>query len=440
MKFDAVIGNAYGDEGKGLIVDYLSTEETTVVRYCGGAQAGHTVVTPEEHVLGEDGAPTGATKEGTGLRHVFHHIGSGTFRGARTYLSRFFACDPVLFNKERDELLALGVSPVVFIDYLAPVVTPFDVLLNQSKEKARLGGVGVHGSCGCGVGEAFAREETSPATLRVVDLMAPEHLLRAKLDAVQEHVHDTFRESPFLSRAYTHWRPQEFEGAFANCRQLFLDALPSFLENTLRTSTTDFFKTGEHFLFEGAQGLLLDRHIGAFPYVTRAKTGLVNIERILKEARLDKLHETTIHFVSRCYMTRHGAGPLAGELPEFPGDKDSTQKETNTDNPWQGKLRYGPYDASLLDWARTRALAEVGEVGEIKIVTTCLDHITGSDQTLDLGMGISVRASKSIIEKDDASEAPGVPDMEGQNRTKESFYFGSSLVSTGPTRDDVEEL
>lgn len=448
MKFDAVIGNAYGDCGKGLMVDYLSTEETAVIRYCGGAQAGHTVVTPGEPATNDDGTLKDAVKNGTSLRHTFHHIGSGTFRGARTYLSRFFACDPVLFNKERAELVALRTElpeafpePTVFVDYLAPVVTPFDVFLNQTKEKARKWDQRnrAHGSCGCGIGEAFAREETSPAKLYVVDLLAPEHVVQAKLDAIQKHVQIVFEEDPLLFKTYTDMRPKEWDETCDRLRHLFLSAMPSFLQNTLRTSTREFFSTGDHFLFEGAQGLLLDRDIGAFPYVTRAKTGLVNIDRILNEAKLDKLHEMTVHFVSRCYMTRHGAGPLAGELPEFPGNKDAIKDEVNTLNAWQGALRYAPYDANLLDWARTRALAEVGDVGEVKLVITCLDHIGGKDQTLNLGGGVSVTASKNVIEHSN-EEAPGVPDMDGNNRTKESFYFGVDYVSNGPTRNDVEEL
>lgn len=75
----AVIGAGFGDEGKGLMTDYCCQRPkyTTVVRFNGGAQAGHTVVTPD------------------GRRHVFSHFGSGTLRGAATFLSRFFICNPI---------------------------------------------------------------------------------------------------------------------------------------------------------------------------------------------------------------------------------------------------------------------------------------------------------------------------------------------------------
>jgi adenylosuccinate synthase len=71
MRARAVIGAGWGDEAKGKMTEHFSTVNTTVVRYNGGSQAGHTV-------------------QSNRRRHVFHHFGSGSFRGASTYLSRFF--------------------------------------------------------------------------------------------------------------------------------------------------------------------------------------------------------------------------------------------------------------------------------------------------------------------------------------------------------------
>jgi adenylosuccinate synthase len=83
-----VIGANYGDEGKGQVVHKLAKQNTnvTVVRYSGGAQAGHTVTTDD------------------GKRHVFSHIGAGTFAGAKTWLSDEFIVNPVMFLKEHQLL------------------------------------------------------------------------------------------------------------------------------------------------------------------------------------------------------------------------------------------------------------------------------------------------------------------------------------------------
>ena len=126
----AVIGSGYGDEGKGLVTDSLSASTTRVVRYNGGAQAGHTVC------------------KANGIRHVFHHVGAGTFSGATTHLSKFFVVNPILANQELAELAQLGYNPVITVDLYAPVTTPIDMMINQAVEQQR--GNNRHGSCGIG--------------------------------------------------------------------------------------------------------------------------------------------------------------------------------------------------------------------------------------------------------------------------------------------------
>ena len=80
----AVIGAGYGDEGKGLFTDYFANQhnDSIICRSNGGAQAGHTVVTPN------------------GIRHVFSHLGAGSFSDKPTFLSEHFICNPLLFKKE----------------------------------------------------------------------------------------------------------------------------------------------------------------------------------------------------------------------------------------------------------------------------------------------------------------------------------------------------
>ena len=101
MVIKVVVGANFGDEGKGLMTDCfchqssVKGEKCLVVLHNGGAQRGHTVVTPE------------------GGRHVFHHFGSGTFVGADTYLSEDFILNPMVFRQEWEELKTLGVSPKV---------------------------------------------------------------------------------------------------------------------------------------------------------------------------------------------------------------------------------------------------------------------------------------------------------------------------------------
>ncbi len=376
-RYSIVIGNAYGDEGKGLVTDYLATPDAVVVRFSGGAQAGHTVQTP------------------AGLRHVFSHFGAGTLRGAGTYLSRYFYCDPVLFTKEFDDLTAKGVKvPTVYIDPMCPVVTPMDVLLNQLTEAAR---ARVHGSCGCGIGEAARRMEERPEKLVYSDLDSP--LLGEKLAAIRAYV-----EGEAANRGLLDLPAKGFAAKLGRAIELFLGAVPLFLAMTHPERFSSVLHRGNPLVFEGSQGLLLDREIGAMPHVTRAHTGLRNVYALLGS---DRLYMADVYFVSRCYLTRHGAGPLdrAGEVGPFPD-------ETNVQNPWQGALRFAPYDAKLLAWARRRALDEVSDRPTVHVVTTCLDQIPDG----------------------------GIVTERGWSMEEEDFDAISSLTVYGPTRDDVRDV
>ena len=142
-----VIGANFGDEGKGLMVDYFSQKPNSIV-VCsnGGAQRGHTVTTPN------------------GIRHIFHHFGSGVLNQASTYLSEDFIVNPIIFKQEYDELMNLNYVPNnIYINQNCIVTTPFDMMANQIIEESR--GKNKHGSCGLGIFETIKRNKAG-----VIDL------------------------------------------------------------------------------------------------------------------------------------------------------------------------------------------------------------------------------------------------------------------------------
>ena len=121
-----VVGANYGDEGKGQLVHDIASGILTetpkhplVVRYSGGAQAGHTVTTDTQ-------------------RHVFHHFGSGTFLGCPTWLSKEFILNPMLFVNELDELNILGIDPIIYISPRCRVSSPYDMIVNIIREEHRV--------------------------------------------------------------------------------------------------------------------------------------------------------------------------------------------------------------------------------------------------------------------------------------------------------------
>src|ERR1044071_3564688 len=152
MRARAVLGASFGDEGKGLTVDYLCARggAGVVVRFSGGANAGHTVITPE------------------GDRHVFRSVGSGAFSGVPTFWSPFFVVNPIAILMELRQLDALGVRPELYASPECLVTTFADILINQRLEDAR--GSGRHGSTGMGLSETIERSRIPELRITMADL------------------------------------------------------------------------------------------------------------------------------------------------------------------------------------------------------------------------------------------------------------------------------
>lgn len=344
-----VIGAAFGDEGKGLMTDALAFEagsDTTVVRFNGGAQAGHTVQTPD------------------GRRHVFHQFGSGALAGARTHLSRFFIANPILFLREREALRKLGANTQVSISGDALISTPWDMFANTEAETWR--GAGRHGSCGMGIGETVGRNEQTPFRLTMKDLGSP--ALADLLVAIRDQwLPERFRElrvDPDRGRLEALLSEELFQQfvadilIFRSC--VTQEEVPGALRGTFP-------------IFEGAQGLLLDQNLGApwFPHVTRSNTGLRNVRVLASEAGITGLD---MYYVMRAYLTRHGAGPLPHEYRAKPFER--IIDATNVANPWQDSLRFAPMNLDLLESA-VRADKESGRGALIRthLAVTCLDQV-----------------------------------------------------------------
>jgi len=346
----AVIGAGYGDEGKGLTTDYLAARQggdALVVRYNGGAQAGHTVTLPE------------------GRRHVFSHFGSGSFSGADTLLSRFFVCNPLLFVKEQALLREKSLRPAVYVDASAPVTTPYDMMINQIAEEAR--GAARHGSCGMGFGETLQRgEEMGPLPYAALfDLPA----LKTRLEEIRQRWLPARLQALGIQDLSPAWRERISSNGVL---QKFLDDTAEFLAAT-RPAAVDFLEQAQKpVIFEGAQGLLLDQTRGRFPHVTRSHTGLRNIVALAGAAGIDALE---VFYITRSYLTRHGAGPLVGELYRLP--YPAVRDETNVPNDYQGALRFAYLDLDTLKTAIDHDLADHAAGLRVTpgIALTCLDQL-----------------------------------------------------------------
>ncbi len=185
MRAYIVVDLGFGDSGKGLLTDYLTRhfEAGVVVRYNGGAQAGHNVVAPD------------------GRHHTFSQFGSGTFiPGVKTFLSRQVVIHPGALLVEGTILEKKGV-PDAFtrlrVSDRALVITPYHQAANRIKEIVR--GADRHGSCGVGVGEAVEDALMNPdGCVLAGDLVNP-ITLRRKLRSIRDQkrlqLHDFCRDT-----------------------------------------------------------------------------------------------------------------------------------------------------------------------------------------------------------------------------------------------------
>jgi len=334
-----VIGANYGDEGKGLVTDYLASRDaptdTQVIRFNGGAQAGHTVVTPEGH------------------RHVFHHFGSGTLAGASTFLSEYFALSPIFFRREWGDLAAY--HPRVSAHFNAPLTTPWDLMLNQAvawQGRTR----GEQGSCGMGFHETMKRHARWPGMLNLnVTLYSHRRkALKENLDSVRRLYYvPRFEELGRLPP--TAFYDDAILDRYAEDVEFMLERILPCWGAGWNPST----------IYEGAQGLLLDQDYGTFPYVTHSHTGIRNALKL-------ETSPLKIYYVTRCYLTRHGTGPLPHEGKLRPITRDTT----NVYNEYQGQLRYAPLDLNALV-GRIEQDLQRGRHRDHKahLVVTCLDQI-----------------------------------------------------------------
>ncbi|MFN8554468.1 MAG: adenylosuccinate synthetase [Candidatus Obscuribacterales bacterium] len=348
-----IIGANYGDEGKGLFTDYFASqapEDSLVIRFNGGAQAGHTVVSPD------------------GRRHVFSHFGSGTLLGVPTFLSKFFIVNPLIFVKEYAELAQVSETPPeITIDPNAFLTTPFDMFINQTIEKQRAGKR--HGSCGLGINETVTRSLRSPQyRLKSCDVLNSTGLRR--------RLHE-LKDSWFKDRLIELKLDPMEEGI-----QKFVNNTDRIIEEYIKDTQTlidlatisDRIPPVRQVLFEGAQGLMLDEdRIDQFPHVTRSKTGLTNVLHLAPQFGIEKLSVT---YVSRTYLTRHGAGPLEGEsdwtLPD----------STNIPNQFQGTLRFAPLSLPALEQNIEYDLHRAKNTGldiSADLAMTCADQVPVPD-------------------------------------------------------------
>lgn len=286
-----VVGSQWGDEGKGKVVDVFSSKSDYVVRYQGGANAGHTLVV--------DGKKT-----------VLHLIPSGVLHPHATCI---IAAGCVLdVEKLAEEIKALKETGLLkedsqlLISDQCTVILPYHRMLDQAREKAA--GHEKIGTTGRGIGPAY-EERASRKALLFGDLFQKE-TLRAKLESA-------IKEKNFLLEKFYNEKPVSVDETIK-----IIERVAKYLE-PYRCKDTSLvihkaLKTSKKVLFEGAQGSLLDLLHGTYPFVTSSSTlsGSAMIGAGIGPGTINQ-----VMGITKAYTTRVGSGPFPTELDNEHGER-----------------------------------------------------------------------------------------------------------------------
>lgn len=396
MQISAVIGSNWGDEGKGVVVNALSERNTLNIRFNGGSQASHTVVTP------------------TGMRHAFRHFGSGTFKGAKTYLSDDFIVNPIQFCLERSALEhEFYISPLTYVSPNAIVSTIWDINLNQADESMR--SENRHGSCGYGINETMQRSYEkvgvlSKYAITVADIQLKD-ILRRKLTLIyEEYIPLRLKRLGYTLESLSEYHRTIL--ADSENIDLMMFYCSEFLSHVHVSKTYPVVPAFDKIVFEGAQGLCLDQDSKYYPHVTHSHTGLRNVYKVLQQSEVYSYYDAQkntpfdVFYVTRPYFTKHGAGPFPNELPNKPYER--IEDPTNIPNQYQGALRFAYLDVDhlaemiLKDYnARPEKRYEYTFAvapKRMNIAVTCLDQLDDTFTYIENGKLSAIHAPIDTIE------------------------------------------
>lgn len=278
---DVIVGVQWGDEGKGRVVDALAGRSGVVVRYQGGANAGHTVVVEDE-------------------KYVFHLLPSGIlYPGKLCVIGNGVVIDPETLFEELDDLKKRN-KPLarLLISHGAHIVMPYHKLLDRLAESARSEGSRI-GTTGRGIGPCYS-DKFGRVGIRAEDLVNPD-LLKEKLMMNIE------QKNEILTKIYGA-EPLEFDAVYETALEWGKRMKPMLGDAFLEIHNA--LEAGMNVLFEGAQGTLLDVDHGTYPFVTSSSpcSGGACTGAGIGPGRIDR-----VIGVTKAYCTRVGEGPFPTE-------------------------------------------------------------------------------------------------------------------------------
>ena len=288
MKNIVVVGSQWGDEGKGKIVDWLSSEADIVVRFQGGHNAGHTLVI-DKKVFKLRLLPSGIVRKGK-----VSILGNGV------------VIDPWALLEEIEEIKKKGVDVTIknfMISESASLILPYHQEMDEIREDAA--GKGKIGTTRRGIGPCY-EDKVGRRSIRVMDLRSEKNL-DARLENVLQH-HNAIRKG---------LKKKVFKKE--DLKKKLLQIAPEILKfaQPIWSRLDEFIKDRKKILFEGAQGILLDVDHGTYPFVTSSNT-VPAMAATGSGLGPDKI--SYVLGITKAYTTRVGSGPFPTELKDKIGE------------------------------------------------------------------------------------------------------------------------
>ncbi|MBN1807901.1 MAG: adenylosuccinate synthase [Planctomycetes bacterium] len=419
MPSTVIVGMQWGDEGKAKVLDFLAEDADLIVRYQGGANAGHTVV------IGDD-------------RFAFHLVPSGILRtGKVCVIGNGVVLDPEEIIGEIDELATrgVGVKGRLLISNRAHIVMPYHKAVEKAQEEGA--GVGKIGTTLRGIGPAYV-DKYRRTGVRAMDLL-DESILRAKVaEGVKWTIPFVDGDNPALDLEKT---VSDYMG--------YGERLGEFLVDSA-TFLNAGYAAGKALLFEGAQGTLLDVDFGTYPYVTSSSSSACGV---CAGTGISPRHIDRVVGVVKAYTTRVGAGPFPTELLDETGERlrdVGGEFGTTTGRPrrcgWLDAV--GLKFAAMLNGVDAIAITKLDVLTGIPVIRIAVAYRIAGKETREFPVGVAaLEAAEPVYEEmpgweeeiGDRTRLEDLPDNARRYVDRIADICGSetALVSVGRNRRET---
>jgi len=421
MKNIVVVGTQWGDEGKGKIVDWLSSEADIVVRFQGGHNAGHTLVID-------------------GVTYKLRLLPSGIVRKNKvSIIGNGVVVDPWALLDEIKEIKTKGIdvnTNNLIISESASLILPFHKEMDEIREDAA--GKSKIGTTRRGIGPAY-EDKVGRRSVKVMDL-ASESNLDQRLDAALIH-HNAIRKG---------LKKEVFKKN--KLKKDLLKIAPEILKfsQPVWKKLDEYKSKGKKILFEGAQGILLDVDHGTYPFVTSSNT-VASAAATGTGSGINAINY--VLGITKAYTTRVGAGPFPTELKDKIGNLLGTKgKEFGTVT--SRKRRCGWFDGVLVRQAvkisgiNGIALTKLDVLDELDEIKICIAYELNGKKIEYLPAGLDNQLKVKPIYKTFPGwkkTTKGIRNVEGLPEQAKKYIYALedfigakvSSISTSPEREDT---